>query len=119
MMSTPAYQRSLETATPLSQHDLPLVEKEYGFSYRSAIGEIIYALVTCRPEISFPCIKLSQYSARPAKVHFDAVKHLYKYLYATHDDGIYFWRARPHLDLPKHPDPVTKSDNNYDATTST
>ena len=56
---------------------------------------------------------------RPAKIHFEAVKYLYKYLYTTQDDGIYFWRVRPRLDLPPHPDPVTQSDNNYDATTST
>ena len=49
-------------------------EKHYGFSYRQAIGELIYAMVTCRPDISFPLIKLSQYSANPSAEHFKAVK---------------------------------------------
>ena len=118
MLSNPSYQRDLELAKPLSCHEREKVEKEYGFSYRSAIGEIIYALVTCRPDISFPCIKLSQYSARPAQIHFDAIKHLFKYLYATQTDGIYFWRPRPRHDLPPCPDPISHKDNNYDASLS-
>ena len=53
------------------------LQKEMGFSYRAAIGELIYALVTCRPDISFPIIKLSQYSHRPAKCHYHAVKNVF------------------------------------------
>lgn len=28
------------------------LETEYKFAYRSGIGEIIYAMVTCRPDVS-------------------------------------------------------------------
>jgi hypothetical protein len=38
------------------------MEHEMGFGYRQGIGELIYALVTCRLDISFSVIKLSQYS---------------------------------------------------------
>ena len=65
-----AFNRQIEEATPLTDNERDKIEQEYGFSYRQGIGELIYAIVTCRPDISFPLIKLSQYSANPAKMHF-------------------------------------------------
>ena len=77
-----------------------LLAKEYKFAYRSGIGEIIYAMVTCRPDVSTAVVKCAQHSACPAKQHYNAVRHILKYLYAMRDDGIYFWCARPRMDLP-------------------
>ena len=70
-------------------------------------------MVTCRPDISFPLIKLSQYSANPAKMHFVALKELYCYLRDTSSEGIYYWRKIPRIDLPKGSTPITKDANNY------
>ena len=114
MKSDSAYLHSIETAEPFRPDERIKYESEMGFSYRQAIGEIIYALVTCRPDISFSAIKLSQYSAAPAKIHFDAVKDIYRYLKATKDEGIYFWRKEPRMDLPIGKAPVCKHDSNYD-----
>ena len=117
MKSDNDYIRQLETAEPLSEKDRIDLETELGFSYRQAIGEIIYALVTCRPDISYAAIKLSQYSANPAKIHYSAVKDIYRYLKATMNEGIYFWRKEPRTDLPIGPTPICKNDSNYDDTT--
>ena len=114
MRSDSAYLHTIETAEPFQQEDRIAYENTLGFTYRQAIGEIIYALVTCRPDISFAAIKLSQYSAAPAKIHYDAVKEIYKYLKATKDDGIYFWRKEPREDLPIGPAPICRHDSNYD-----
>ena len=114
MRSDSTFTHSLETADPLTEQDRLALETKLGFSYRQAIGELIYALVTCRPDISFATIKLSQYSAAPALCHFAAVKDIFRYLQATKDDGIYYWRREPRLDLPKKPLPSCKSDDNYD-----
>jgi hypothetical protein len=62
------------TSGPTTIPESRALEKEMGFSYRAAIGELIYALVTCRPDISFASIKLSQYSMNPARCHYIAVK---------------------------------------------
>ena len=91
------------------------LEKSVGFTYRQAIGKLIYALVTCRPDISYACIKLSQYSAAPAAIHYEAVKQIYRYLHATVDRGIYYWRHSPHPDLPYQPHPTPYDDVNYDS----
>ena len=83
MQDDSEYQRALEEATPLTIAELNAIEDRLGFSYRQAIGELIYALVTCRPDISFACIKLSQYSAKPASIHFNTVRRIYQYLHAS------------------------------------
>ena len=70
-------------------------------------------MVTCRPEISFHVVKLSQYATQPSQIHFEAVKHLYLYLKATLDDGIYYWRKDPRPDLQNAPLPLPRSDTNY------
>ena len=113
MISEPAYQRKLETLETPTEQEIAQLETKHGFGYRQAIGELIYALVTCRPDISFPVIKLSQYSTRPTEIHFEAVKNIYRYLNATKDDGIYFWRKTPRDDLPPGIIPICKEDSNY------
>ena len=60
-------------------------------------------MVTCRPDISYPLIKLSQYSTVPSELHFEAAQQLIDYLSATKDDGIYYWRQQPNIHLPYHP----------------
>ena len=47
------YNHNLEQLEPLTGHDLKVVEDEYGFSYKQGIGELIYAMVTCRPIYPF------------------------------------------------------------------
>ena len=64
-------------------------------------------MVTCRPDISFPLIKLSQYSTNPAREHYEAIKHIFKYVKATINDGLYYWRSEPRPDLPSLPLPNT------------
>ena len=111
MNAEPKFQQQLESAKPPStkeeQHSL---QKKMGLKYRQAIGELLYAMVTCRPDISFPVIKLSQYSLNPAEAHYKAVKQLFLYLRSTADDGIYYWRKDPYHTLPVGNEPIAKPD---------
>jgi hypothetical protein len=70
------------------------------FRYRGAIGEIIWMMVTCRPDIAFPCIKLSQFSVGPAPIHYDAVERVFKYLAGTINHGLVYWRTSALSSLP-------------------
>ena len=72
------YNRDIETAIPITHTEISSIEKEFGFSYKQGIGELIYAMVTCRPDISYPLIKLSQYSTKPSRIHFEAVQSIYQ-----------------------------------------
>ncbi len=107
------FRHDLETAVSATESERKKLEKQYGFKYRQGIGEILYAMVTCRPDIAFAIVKLSQYAVAPAAVHFEAVKQLYIYLKATKDDGIYYWREKWRNDLPPGELPSTKRDDNY------
>ena len=113
MISDPAYQKKLESSTPLAPHELAKLQGQLGFTYRQAIGELIYAMVTCRPDISFALTKLAQYSDKPASIHFEAVQKVYLYLIATKNDGILYWRKQPRLDLPYGEMPKLKRDPTY------
>jgi hypothetical protein len=65
--------------------------KSMGFLYCLGIGELIYALVTCRPDLSYAIVQCAQSSVCPSKIHYHVVKHILKYLYLTRHDGIYYW----------------------------
>jgi hypothetical protein len=61
------YIQQLEQAQPPpTESEQRELQVQMNFNYRQAIGELIFAMITCRPDISFPLIKLSQYSANPA-----------------------------------------------------
>ena len=60
--------RQLEEAIPPTNDDDKIrLQLKMRFNYRQAIGELIFAMITCRPEISYPLIKLSQYTSNPAQ----------------------------------------------------
>ena len=83
-----------------------------GFSYRQCIGELIYALTICRIDISIVVITLSQHAINPAKIHYEAVKHVFLYLNATKKVGLTYWRTQQQMDLPYKSDPITISNDN-------
>jgi hypothetical protein len=53
--------------------ELEKLKNEFGFGYRNGIGELIYAMVTCRPDLSTTVVRCAQHSAKPSKFHFHAV----------------------------------------------
>jgi hypothetical protein len=86
------------------------LEKQMGIKYRKCIGELIWPMSTCRPDLLCQSvIKVAQHSAAPAKVHYAAVKSIFRYLATTMDDGIIFWCNEPRLDLSDDPLPKISS----------
>ena len=64
------------------------LRKDNGFKYRTGVGEVIYAMSTCRLDLSFAAIKCSQSSACPHADHYKALKQTLRYMYATREEGI-------------------------------
>jgi len=75
----------------------------FGFSYRGLLGEILYAYVTCRPDIGYAAITLSKFSSAPSEFHFAMLKKLMKYLRRTRTWGIHFLRPAADPSLPPSP----------------
>jgi hypothetical protein len=44
--------------------------KSMQLSYRSGVGELIWAMTTCQPDLSFASVKLSQSNSCPHELHF-------------------------------------------------
>ena len=51
--------------------------------YREAIGSLMYCAVATRPDIAFPFGLLSQFLENPGRIHWEAVKRIFRYLAGT------------------------------------
>jgi len=106
------YIRNLEIAeVPKIIPEKIQLKEAMGFNYRQVIGEIIFPMMKCRPEIAPHAIKLSQYMENPAEKHYQALRDILGYLANTLDEGIYYWRPQPRMDLPAAPLPSLHPDN--------
>jgi deoxyuridine 5'-triphosphate nucleotidohydrolase len=104
--------RNLQECTPpITQQAKMELQTKMGFSYRQLMGEIMYPMVKCRPDISPHAILLSQFMDNPGEAHYLALKEVALFLAHTIQDGIHYWRPVPHPDLPFAPDPTTQPDN--------
>jgi hypothetical protein len=102
------YSKNLDTAKPPNNPKEQLkLGKHYNMHYRQLIGEVIWPMVKCHPDISFHITKLSRFMANPARAHYQALWSIGSYLANTLDTGIYYWRDVPRQDLPEGPLPTT------------
>ena len=53
--------------------------------YASAIGSIMYAMISTRPDVSYALSVTSRYQSDPGESHWTAVKNILKYLRRTKD----------------------------------
>ena len=81
------------------------LEAKAGFSYRTLLGEMMYAYVSCRPDIGYPITLMSKYASNPEAYHYSCLKNIAKYLRTTKHWGIRYKRAVPRDDLPSCNDP--------------
>ena len=102
--SDPIWLKQFNSAIgPDNPKDRAALKTSMEIKYRIGVGELIWAMTTCRPDIAFTSMKLSQSNSNPAKHHYHGLKHAIKYLYMTCNDGIHFWCTRQRDDLPKGP----------------
>ena len=76
------------------------LETAAGFSYRSVLGALIYAYVVARPDIGYAVTTLARFSDHPAKVHYDALRRVARYLRMTKNWGLLYWRNTLLSSLP-------------------
>lgn len=67
---------------PKTQEEKEFMEK---IPYKSAIGSIMYAMVSTRPDIAHAVGVVSRFMSDPGKAHWEAVKWILRYLKGTSD----------------------------------
>lgn len=58
--------------------------------YREAVGSLMYAATTFRPDIAYAVSQVAQFSENPGKAHWEAVKRIIAYLAGTPRHGLCF-----------------------------
>jgi hypothetical protein len=86
------------------------LEQQVGFSYRQVLGELMYAFVVCRLDIGYAVTLLSRISSCPHREHYTALLKIAKYLRATKDWGLIYWRSIPNDAFPDVPLPEVPID---------
>jgi hypothetical protein len=80
-LSTPMDPKlNLQKAGELSESEKVQME---GIPYLSAIGALNYLALQTRPDICYAVGKLARFSANPSPIHWNAVKHVFRYLQGT------------------------------------
>ena len=74
--------------TPITSIKFPTSPSVEMQLYQTAIGSLLYLALASRPDIGFAVIKLSQFSAQPTRVHWEAVLRIMQYLYGTLDSRL-------------------------------
>lgn len=54
-----------------------------GVPYKQAVGSLMYAMVSTRPDLAYPQSMVSQFMANPGPLHWMAVKRIMRYLKGT------------------------------------
>jgi len=80
-----------------------LLAAKHGFGYRTLLGELLYAYVTCRPDIGYSTVTLSKFSLTPHDVHYGMLKKIAKYLRQTKHWGIIYRKPNKDSSLPPCP----------------
>ena len=65
-----------------------VLEKMNNFKYRTLLGELMYAYVTCHPNIRYAVTTLSKFASKPSQAHYTFLKGVAKYLQCTNNLGI-------------------------------
>jgi hypothetical protein len=63
-------------------------EEDLARLYREAVGALIYAVTCTRLDISWAVSQVAQFSSRPTRAHWEAVKRILAYLKGTQTHGV-------------------------------
>lgn len=81
----------------LPEPDKSKINQELKTKYLSAVGSLMYASTSTRPDIAFAVGYLARFSASPSDEHWQAVKTVLRYLKGTAHFGILYHRNGPGL----------------------
>ena len=95
----------LHTGFPEGTSEYAALANKHGFAYRTLLGELLYAYVTCRPDCGYSTVLLSRFATCPADQHYSLLRNVAKYLRDTKHWGITYRRSTTNTSLPPNPHP--------------
>jgi hypothetical protein len=63
--------------------------------YAPVVGSFMYAMVATRPNIAHAVGVISRFMYNPGRLHWNEVKHIFRYLVGTQDHDITFGLDKP------------------------
>ena len=83
----------MDPSAPLSKAQSPTtladITKMRNVPYHEAVGSLMYTTMGTRPDIAFAMSTVAQFSKNPGWKHWEAVKHIFRYLQGTKE-----WQLR-------------------------
>lgn len=70
------------------KEDSELLDEKGKTKFQAGIGSLLYLMHGTRPDLAYTVIRLSQYSARPRKVHMEGLKRILRYVRGTMDANL-------------------------------
>ena len=92
------------------------LQLKMGFRHRQSIGELMLAVVTCRPDALFPKMILSKHNTCPDEFHYAVVKRENRCIRSTINYGLNFWRPAADSALPTTAIPALHKDTHNSKT---
>ena len=90
--STPLPEKCALSKDDQSENGSEDASKIAGCDYRGLVGSISHAAMTTRPDLAFAAHLLSRFLNNHSLVHWQAAKHVLRYLRGTEGVGITYWR---------------------------
>ena len=91
--STPLADKLELTKDQMTEDGLDEQQQMLRHDYRGLVGSIAYHSLSTRPDLAFPAHLLSRFLSIPRFAHWQAVKHVLRYLRGTADVGITFMKC--------------------------
>jgi len=85
--------------------------------YSQAIGCLMYAMTSTRPDIAYAVGRLSRYTSNPITQHWQAILRVFKYLKGTVDNGLCYLRYPSVLEGYSDPSWITHVEEDHSSTT--
>ncbi|UYV84151.1 hypothetical protein LAZ67_X001338, partial [Cordylochernes scorpioides] len=97
MMECRGVSTPLDNSIPITKKDCPTTDKEKDeikhVPYRELIGSLLYLANSSRPDMTFAVTKLAQFCSNPGERHWQAAKHILRYLQATKNVSLIYKRG--------------------------
>ena len=68
------------TLDKLVKNESTVVDEQLRRKYQEAVGSLLYAAISTRPDIMYAVVQVSRYNSNPSQVHWVAVRRIMRYL---------------------------------------